>query len=205
MPLGYWDQFLATQYAPDNGEGDSGGGTGGGQGGSGGGQGASGDTPKWKAEFGDNFDPDRAYSTIEAQRKAEREALKRAEAAEKKLKEREDAERSDLEKAQARATELEEKLKSYEQRERESALRAQVAEVAKKIGAYYPEDVYVLVHEDLEVGDDGKVRNADAVVKSLKQNRPALFQRQTADAGSGRNGNAGPSEFNQSIRSMFGR
>lgn len=212
MPLGYWDQFLQRHNAGlsvNDGGGD--GGQGGGGGAGDGGQGAGGQQqkdPPWKSEFGDSFDPNRAWTTIETQRKNERDAVKRAETAERKLKEIEDSGKSELEKTQARAAELEKENATFKQQERESAQRSAIAEEAKKAGAHYPEDIFVLVQRDLDVGEDGRVRNADKVVRDLKQSRPALFQRQSADAGAGKNGSSssgGAQSINDALRRAAGR
>lgn len=125
---------------------------------------------------GENFDAEKAkelVSTLRKESRSYKSELARAQAA---LKAREDAEKTELEKAQSKLAELEGELTGYKQRERDAALRRQVADVATKLGAHYPEDMYALVQGELDVADDGKVRNAEAAIKSLKESRPALFR-----------------------------
>lgn len=119
---------------------------------------------------------------LERTYRAENKTVKQQlEALQKEKKEREDAEKTELEKLQSSNAELQEKLSSYEKREREASLRSAIAEIAKAQGAIYPEDIYDLVSAKLEVDRDGKVNNADDVIKTFKTNRPALFTSSNID------------------------
>lgn len=77
-----------------------------------------------------------------------------------------------------------------------------------KEGAHYPDDIYRLLDEsDIQVDDDGKVKNAAALVKALKKDRPALFKpTPDGDGGRGRNGTPPTgTDMNALIRRAAGR
>lgn len=206
---GYWDRFLATRFTNDDGSGGSGGGSGGDggddKGGSGGGGdgGKGGDTPPW----GDEFKPEQAWATITNLRKSERELKSAVRTLTTKVEAFETKDKTESEKLQDANTKLADRVKELEGRERAGSLRSQVAEEAKKAGAIYPDDVYALVQEDLEVSDEGKARNASEVVKTLKASRPQLFGRANgADGNAGRGGSTptGSVDINSMIRRASG-
>lgn len=187
-----WHDFCF--YTSDNGGGEDQGG------------GAPPQKPPWADEFGETFDPNRAWTTIKAQRDAEKELKKSLEQTQGKLKEIEDSQKTELEKAQARVKELEEENAAHKQRETESKLRQQVADAAKAQGALYPEDIYALVSDRLDVSDEGKIKGLDKVIQDLKASRPAMFNTQNIDQ-SNRNNNGAPpnGDMNSMIRRSAGR
>lgn len=131
---------------------------------------------------------------LERTYRAENKTFKQQlEALQKEKKDREDAEKTEIEKLQGSNAELQEKLTSYEKREREASLRSAIAEIAKAQGAIYPEDIYDLVSTKLEVDKDGKVTNADEAIKAFKTNRPALFTSSNIDQNQQNRENGGSS------------
>lgn len=166
--------------------------------------------PPWKSEFGDTFDPDKAWEALQASRRAERTAKNGLNTAEKRLKEIDDADKSELTKAQERLAEMEKTLEGYAKKEREATQRVTVAEAARKHGAVNADDIYALVASQLEVDSDGKVTNAEKVVADFKKSRPAYFAvvKQGVNArtqGDGDNKDGKTSDFNTGIRALFGR
>jgi len=165
------------------------------------------DPPAWASEFGDEFDPQKAYEALLAARRAERSAKNELTKSSSKLKELEDAEKTELVKAQERIAEMEKALEGFTKQARDAKLREAVAETAKKHGALYPDDIYALVQSELDVDSDGKITNADNVVKTFKANRPALFAKQGVDGRTAvSNGDKKTeSDMNTGIRALFGR
>jgi len=193
--------FGACYMTNDNG-GDSGG-----TGGEGGKPNDAPKDPPWKREFGDEFDPDKAWSLIQNQRRNERQLTTAKEAAEAKVAEFENASKTELEKATAKIAELEAKVAEANSREAMRAISGEVADTAKRMGAVYPDDVYALVSGKLEI-KDGKATNIEDVVKELATSRPMLFQasnidqRKTNQTQQTGEGNAG---MNAMIRTGLGR
>jgi len=218
MRTGWWDSFLrfdgdggagagAGAGAGDGGAGGSGGG-GSGNSGAGGGK----DTPKdppWKAEFGDSFDPEKAWELIQNQRRAERTLKKERDDATGKVKEYEDKDKTELEKIQTKNKELEEQVKTLLAEQTRRNVASVIETAAQAAGALYPADVFKLIDQsELEMSDDGKVKNAEKVIQNLKQARPALFGRApSADGGAGRQGSSpeGAGVMNDLIRRAAGR
>lgn len=222
--LGYWDQRLRVTRAPEGAAGGGGNGGSGNDGGSGGNQdgGAGGNNaqnqqqtkapPPWASEFGDAFDPERAWNTINNLRQEHRKATSDLKGAQTKLTEYEQANQTELEKAQARLKELETANAELAERERRAGLRAQIAEVGKAAGAHYPDDLFNLLDEaNFQIESDGKIKNAAALITAMKAERPMLFQRNgTIDqarrqgASSAASG-GGNDDLSSSIRSLFRR
>jgi hypothetical protein len=114
-------------------------------------------------------------------RKLERNAVRERDALKREKDERDNASKTELEKAQSKAAELEAKIREYETKEREATVSNAIAETAKKLGAIYPDDVYALVKNKVDVDDSGSVKNAERVVKELRETRPALFNEVDVD------------------------
>lgn len=211
---GYWDYRLMVR-SPE-GDGAGGGGAGNGSEGGQGNQGAGGgeQKPAWASEFGDNFDPERAWATITNLRNAEKALTRRASTAEGKVKEFEQADQTEAQKLKSTVDELKAQLTQYQEREKAANLRSQIAEEARKQNALGPDDVFALLDQaQIEVDENGKVKNAVALVNGIRTAKPYLFGQQTVGAGAGRNGRGGSdqekagggsSAFNDSIRRSFG-
>lgn len=131
--------------------------------------------PPWKSEFGDTFDADKAWEALQNSRKESRGFRSERDRLTTQLKERDDADKSETEKLRERLDNLEKENQGYKTRERETRVSRVVAEAASAAGAIYPEDVYALVSSQLEIDDNGEVRNAVGVIRELKSRRPALF------------------------------
>ena len=210
MAFGYWDWRLAQRWTNDNGEhGD--GGEGGDQGekpGAGGNKGNQQQKPAWAAEFGETFDPDRAWQTIQSMRNQERTLRRDLTQKEQKLAEHENAGKTELEKLTTERDTLKKRVEALEGEIRSGALRTQVAAAANAAGAYYPDDVFKLLDSDaFDVDDDGKLKNVTKLIADLKKDKPVLFQRGGgADGGAGsRNGAATGANMNDTIRRAAGR
>lgn len=162
----------------------------------------------WAREFGDKFEPDKAWETIQNSRKSERQMRNKLESLEKRISERDDADKSEIDKVKSQLEKLMEENNTYKQRERERTLSSVVAEAARKEGAIYPDDVYALVASQLEVDDDGKPRNADSIIRNLKSNRPMLFEDRNVDQNvqnRQRSNNQSSNNMNDLIRRAAGK
>jgi len=125
---------------------------------------------------GQPFDAERAQRTIEAQRKAEREAKKLAkelEQANARLKEIDDAQKSELEKAQERTAELEKQLKAEAKLRRETNLRLSAFAVSPELGINDP-DLALAAVTDVEYDDAGEPTNLRERLEAVCEKHPAL-------------------------------
>jgi hypothetical protein len=101
----------------------------------------------------------------------------------------------ELEAAQAKVTELETQIKHKE-------LRQQVTEAAVKAGAKNANLLFRAIEEKLELGDDGKPKNLDEVLRQARHDYPELFaaaSRGNANGGAGQQNNPRPS-MNELLR-----
>jgi hypothetical protein len=180
-----------------------------------GGGGGDGDTPKgstknsppWASEFGDTFDPDKAWELIQNLRRNERTLKTQNTQTANKLKEIEDADKTEFQKLTEKVTALTTEIGSYKQRETEASQRSAVAEIAKKNGAIYPEDVYALIRDGIELDSSGAVTNAEGLIQNLRTSRPAMFTNtRNIDAknNANTNGESSKGDFNKDVRSLFG-
>lgn len=174
-----WTDFLRPVLAPEDGDGGSNGsGDGAGDGGQGDGGQQQDDPSKW--------DPERAKSTILAQREAEKklkaelaEARKVRETLEKEKKEREDAELSEIERHKRAAEESNAKAADLEKKLKETELRYRVVGAASRLNIVDPEVVYLLI-DKTDLDDDGKV---EAALKELIKTKPYLVAPKADDKG----------------------
>lgn len=205
MLPGYWERFIHShRYAPDEGEGGGGGGDGGGSGNGGGG---GGDTkPEWASEFGDKFDPDRAWNTIKTLREAERTLKRERDQHKRKADELEGKDATESEKLAKRLSDLEAENGALKTAQQTAIIRDAVADAARQEGAVYPEDIYRLLDSDAIEVEDGKVKNAAKLVTALKASRPALFGNSSADGNKGRQQQGADSgDMNAMLRRAAGR
>lgn len=116
------------------------------------------ETPPW----GDDFDPARAWQTIQNLRNSEKDLKAYKAEAERAAKEKADAEKTEVQRLTERLAELEGELSS-------KAREALVAKVAKEHGI--PDDL-----TDLLTGDDEEAISAKAerLAKSLKTPAPVI-------------------------------
>ena len=132
------------------------------------------------------FDPERAKATIEAQRKAEKQAKKEAadykkrlEELEQKEREREEAEKTELERAQARAEAAEKAAQEASERIRQTETRASIVMEANKLNIIDPEAAYTLLDkDDLEYDDSGRPTNVSEALESLIKAKPYLVKQE---------------------------
>lgn len=164
--------------APEDGEGGGGSGDGDNSGDGGENNQSQEDLSKW--------DPERAKSTILAQREAEKklkaelaEARKVRETLEKEKKEREDAELSEIERHKRAAEESNAKAADLEKRLKETELRYRVVGAASRLNIVDPEVVYLLI-DKTDLDDDSKV---EAALKELIKTKPYLVAPKAEDKG----------------------
>lgn len=129
---------------------------------------------------------DSGRKALEAERKAAREATKRAEAAEKALADIRAAQMTESEKRDAELEVLR-KAQSDWQRERNEMLLANTVErQASKLGFADPADALAMLDRtSIETGDDGRPANVDTLLSDLAKSKPYLLARRvtgSADA-----------------------
>lgn len=166
------------------GEGSGGGGAGDGEGGGEGGAG-SGDTKTY----------DEAYvKQLRGEAAANR---KKAAELEAKLKERETADLSELEKAQREAKDATEKLTATETRARARLAKSEVVAAATKLKFHDPAAAYKLISDDVEFDDEGEPKNVAKLIEQLAKDKPwmvdAGVKTSPANPGGGSGGGSGNS------------
>lgn len=134
---------------------------------------------------GTPFDADRAQRTIDAQRdeiKALKAAQKDLAAAQARLKEIDDASKSETERLASKATEAEQKLAAAEQRAADLALRMAVERAARKLNFIDEDDAYRLLdRKAVEMNDDGEPTNVEKLLTDLAKAKPHLVKAEDGD------------------------
>jgi hypothetical protein len=103
-----------------------------------------------------------------------------------KLKEIEDANKTELERAQQRAQELETQATEAAERAKRTAMRAAIVAEASKQGAVDPEDVFALLDKTkVTIGDDDQVTGAAEAVKDLLESKKHLVGPRSPGPGDG--------------------
>lgn len=129
---------------------------------------------------GQPFDAARAQSTIDALRneiKNLKGTSKELDAAKARLKEIDDASKSETERLASKATEAEQKLAAAEQRAADLALQITVERAAGRLGFHDPDDAYRLIdRRAVELDDDGEPKNVDALLTALAKAKPHLVK-----------------------------
>lgn len=158
------------------------------------------DSPPW----GDNFTPEGAYETIQKLRPF-KEAAKKADrdlkAAQAKIKEFEDADKSDLEKLQS----AREELKAERDAAVAEARNARALVALSQAGATHPDLLVGKIPADA-FEDDAELAKAVAALKR-KGAYPELFRATSGDAGGGETGNkvGAKADMDAIIRERLGR
>lgn len=159
-------------------------------------------------------DPKGALETIKKLREFERgnklpaAVSKELEELRAKVKETEDAKKTDLEKLQGALSEAEAAKVTAEGRLQEATLHAAVAEEGRKANALYPGDLHKLIEpSEVEYDKAGEPKNLEKLIEALKASRPALFStaRQGSFDGGVRTSAGGPVDMNQLIRQKAAR
>lgn len=132
---------------------------------------------------------DAGKKALEAERAAARDALKRAEKAEKDLKALQEAQLSDAEKRDKRLAELEAERTTWDLERQRLVLERAVERQAVKAGAD-PEIVLAMVlanRSNVEFEADGSPKNLDRVIGDLVKAKPGLLINRTgsSDLGTG--------------------
>jgi hypothetical protein len=124
----------------------------------------------------------------------------------KRLKEYEDADKSESEKAAQRLKDLEEALASERTRGQTLALQMSTFNVARKLGFRNPEIAYRLLGSEVEFAEDGSPKNVESLLKAIAQAEPYLVN-STTDYGGGPRGQSPNSgaDMNALIRRKAGR
>lgn len=159
---------------------------------------------------GDPFDKDRALATITKLRgfeKQSKQLQRELDEAKKALKAREDEKLSETERLNARLSELEKRSATADTALRQERARNAIYLAAQKHGAKKPDLVYRLLdHDALEMDDDGRPTNGEAVVKQLLKDNPELAASAgSADGGAGERGRTSAgADMNTQIRRAMG-
>lgn len=133
--------------------------------------------------------PDAVKADLAAARKAATDAateataaIARATAAETALKAKNDAELSELERAQNRTRELEESMAAATQRERDSAVRYEVAIHAGKLNLHDAETAHTLLDlTKVEFNEAGRPTNVETLLTELVAAKPFLVKPKGAE------------------------
>lgn len=119
----------------------------------------------------------------------------------------EDRDKSELTKAQEAATAKEQEAGEWAAKYRTLLAEQTVRDAAQDAGARNPRAIWRLIKDDLEVGEDGQVRNLDKALKAAKESTPELFKvvDGTADGGRGRqDASNGMTDMNRLVRRHAG-
>lgn len=140
----------------------------------------TGGTEPQAGKDGQPFDAARAQRTIDQLRdevKAGKSTARELDAAKAKLKEIDDAGKSEIERATAKATEEEQKRTAAEDRARDLAIRLSVERAARKLNFIDEDDAYRLIdRKAVEMDDDGEPKNVDALLTALAKAKPHLVK-----------------------------
>lgn len=144
---------------------------------------------------------------LESDNKKYRDERRKAEDRRKADEEAAAAEKlSDSERYAKQIADLEQRVADATQVAQTKETKAAFLKAATQAKATYPEDVYKLVdHTAIEFDDEGNVRNADALVESLKKDRPALFGGAGSFDGGARSTQEPTLDMNQALRRAAGR
>lgn len=151
----------------------------------------------------DDFDKERALHTIRTLREAEKQgkqAAKERDALAARLKEIEDAEKTDLERAQARVAELEAKETGWETERRDTMLRLAAHALKDELGvADVDLALAALDRSAIEYTDAGEPSNLKEQLEQLLERKPILKAQQgngggapNLNGGSGATGGPAP-------------
>jgi hypothetical protein len=164
--------------------------------------------PKWAAEFGDSFDPEKAYATIIAQRDSEKDLKKRANAAEKALQDIRDKDLPETERLNKRLVDLEKALADRERELGDVRLRSGVTAIASRLGYTDPDDAWRFIDRSAVTFDsDGEPKNLQKVLEDLLASKPYLAKSAgPGDWGAGSTGRApgGKTDMDAIIRRQAG-
>lgn len=175
------------------------------------GGGGGGGSPKpWEREFGTGDDAiQRMHTALENSRRVERTAKADADKAKRDLEALQSSSTTETEKLTNNLQKLRDEVDAAKRERLEGVTRAAVEEEARKSGAQYPDTIYALVSGKLEVGDDGKPKNAAAILKDFKAERPGLFTTVRVngkdDPSKPANEQVSTGAFDRQVRGMFGR
>lgn len=146
------------------------------------------------------LDP-KAQALVDKTIKEARDARAELRATKASLKKLEDANKTELQRVSGELEELKKDLAEKQARLDEATIGTQLQETAAKLGFLNPALAISLVpRSDLDVDEDGKVTNADAVLKSIVADNPYLVGKRSANAGSG---TRSPGKVGTSINDMI--
>lgn len=122
-----------------------------------------------------------------------------------RVKEFEDAQKTEAERQAEALKAAEERATQFEQRFRDANARTAVTDAATKAGAVAPSLIYRAVRDDLQFDDDGNATNIAEVLDALKASEPQVF-RAAGGSGDGGQGGQGPQtlDLNAAIRQQLG-
>lgn len=156
--------------------------------------------PPW----GKDFDPARAWQTIQHLRGVEKTLGDELKTAQATVKEAADADLSEAEKLRGTVTELTAKVTAAEAATAARTVADAVTEAGRKAGAVYPDALHKLVDVSALKIDGDKVTGVDEQIAAIKKAYPALFGK-VAGADGGARGAAPAGSMNDLIRRKAGR
>lgn len=132
----------------------------------------------------EEFDRERAMSTIRKQRESEKQLSRELKDARAKLaqfeeqeKKRSQAEMSEVERLQAANADLEARMRGLEAERETMIIRSAVERAAAGMGFHSLEDAYHLSDlSGIAIEDDGTVEGIDKALKALAKERPYLIK-----------------------------
>lgn len=119
---------------------------------------------------------DSGKKAIEAERKARRDADKRAKDLEARLAQFEDANKSETERLTDRAAKAEQQAQRLTAQYHGLLKRQAITEAATTAQTTDAETVYLYLRDEVEVDNDGNVTGLDKALRGLQQRKPHLFR-----------------------------
>lgn len=120
------------------------------------------------------------------------------------ITEREDAEKTEIERLSGERDSLKSELDTLRQQMRDNAAESAFLDAATKANARAPRTLFRAYKSDLAFDDDGAVTNLDAVIAKAQEDEPDLFRSSTGRADNGQKGETPTSDMdmNDVLRGM---
>jgi hypothetical protein len=147
--------------------------------------GTGGQAPPATDPEADDYDKDRALSTIRAQRSEEKKLRAQLAELQGKVQQHDQEKLSETEKLQAKVAELEKKTAELERDRRDLTARQAALTEAAKLGIIDPELAYLSVVNQVEYDAEGKPANLAPLFKDLVKVKPWLLKQQPAGSANG--------------------
>lgn len=154
----------------------------------------------------DSQDQPTGFDALPKETQAEIRKLRRENAGyRKRVKDFEDASRTDDERRDAALKDAESRADAAETRLRTANARSAVTDAATKANAISARAVFALIQSEIDYDDDGEPTNVPALIAAAKKDEPGLF-RAAAGGGDGGKGKAptDANDVNAALRSLRG-